>query len=131
MAIALQYIDFIVPIQKIRAKYPGGWEQCLEDHAEMVGGRVWYDQHLFRDGAMNPIDIAMLLEDWKARGFKGIGRRKGEAVWIDCCVVESLLGGPTLPCEWLSFDKRRRIAFLKGTNPGRVVGPLDYVDTEG
>ena len=29
MAIRLKFYDFIVPISTIRAKYPGGWDQCL------------------------------------------------------------------------------------------------------
>lgn len=38
MAIDTEFIDFIVPIAIIRAKYPGGWEQCLKDHEGMYGG---------------------------------------------------------------------------------------------
>lgn len=61
MAIALEFIDFVVPISVIREKYPGGWEQCLKDHRQLIGGRVWFDAHLFRDGAMNPLDIKVPL----------------------------------------------------------------------
>jgi hypothetical protein len=32
MAIALEFIDFVVPIALVRQKYPGGWAQCLQDH---------------------------------------------------------------------------------------------------
>ena len=46
MAIALESIDFIVPIAVIRHKYPGGWEQCLIDHKHLIGERVWFDDHL-------------------------------------------------------------------------------------
>ena len=63
MAIALEFIDFIVPIALIRQKYPGGWEQCLRDHECLIGGRVWFDEQLLRDGAMNPTDIASLVEE--------------------------------------------------------------------
>jgi hypothetical protein len=72
MSIATEFIDFIVPIQTIRDKYPGGWEQCLKDHEHLIGGRIWYDEHLFRDGAMNPMDIESLVERWEAMGFEGI-----------------------------------------------------------
>jgi hypothetical protein len=61
MAIKLEFFDFIVPIKTIKKKYPGGWVQCLKDHDGDIGGRVWYDEHLFRDGAMSPNDIAYLL----------------------------------------------------------------------
>ena len=57
MAIKLQFFDFIVTIKTIKKKYPGGWNQCLKDHNNLIGGRVWYDEHLFRDGAMSPNDI--------------------------------------------------------------------------
>ena len=61
MAVALEFIDFLVPIELIRQKYPGGWAQCLKDHERLIGGRVWFDEHLLRDGAMNPSDIESLL----------------------------------------------------------------------
>lgn len=37
MAIDTEFIDFIVPIATIRAKYLGGWEQCLKDHGQILG----------------------------------------------------------------------------------------------
>lgn len=40
MAIALEFIDFIVPIALIRQKYPGGWEQCLRDHEVPIEFRL-------------------------------------------------------------------------------------------
>lgn len=63
MAISLEFNDFVVPISLIWEKYSGGWEQCLADHREDIGGRVWYDEHLFRDGAMGVDDIEALIEE--------------------------------------------------------------------
>lgn len=121
MAIALEFIDFVVPITVIRKKYPGGWEQCLRDHGPLLGGRVWHDEHLFRDGAMNPNDIKAVVERWSDLGFKMIETEQGQQVWKDVCVVESMFGGPTLPCDWI-VDTELRIAYLKGTEPGAVIG---------
>jgi hypothetical protein len=122
MAIALEFIDLIVPISKIRDKYPGGWEACLNDHAHLIGGRAWYDEHLFRDGAMNPNDIRLMIQRWTSLGFETIEIKDGHQVWKDLCIVEGLFGGPTLPCDWLEFDPNQRIAYLKGFPPGPVVG---------
>jgi hypothetical protein len=122
MAIALEFIDFVVPIQTIRNKYPGGWEQCLREHAYLIGGRVWHDEHLFRDGAMNPEDIKILVERWIALIFEAFDFRNGKQFWKDICVIESLFGGPTLPCDWIIYDRDKRIAYLKGTEPGVVIG---------
>ena len=122
MAIALEFIDFVVPIDTIRRKYPGGWEQCLRDHAPLIGGRVWYDAHLFRDGATNPHDIKVIVDRWAALGLEAMEEREGKQCWKDVCVVESLFGGPTLPCDWIAVDWAQRIAYLKGTDRGEVVG---------
>ena len=48
MAIKLEFYDIIIPIKTIQKKYPGGWKKCLKDHDGDIGGRVWYDEHLFR-----------------------------------------------------------------------------------
>jgi len=69
MSTACEFIDFIVPISAIKRKYPGGWEQCLKDHGYSIGRCVWYDQHLFRTGAMNPMDIEHLIKEWQRMGF--------------------------------------------------------------
>ena len=124
MAIALESIDFIVPIAVIRHKYRGGWEQCLIDHKHLIGERVWLDDHLLRDGAMNPMDIASLVEEWAQRGFQPTVKKKGQRIWKDCCVVESMFGGPTLPCDWLILADDANSAYMKGADPGVIVGPL-------
>jgi len=126
MAVALEFIDFVIPIATIRAKYPGGWQQCLVDHQVLLGGRVWYDEHLLRDGAMNPNDIGSLVEEWTQLGFQPTEMVDGQRIWKDICVVESMLGGPTLPCAWIEFDAENRCAFLKGQPPGEVIGRDDF-----
>lgn len=122
MAIALEFIDFIVPISVIRAKYPSGWQKYLDDHRHLIGGRVWYDEHLLRDGAMNPSDIESLVEEWAALGFQLTEEIDGQKVGRDACVVESMFGGTTLPCEWLGIDAKRRCAYLNGQEPGKIIG---------
>lgn len=130
MAIVLEFIDLVVPIEVIRTKYPGGWDWCLRDHAALIGGRVWYDDHFFRDGAMNPNDIKVLVDRWAELGFEVMGSRDGRQFWKDVCMVEAIFGGATLPCEWLMVDTNQRIAYLKGTDAGRVVGRDEMVPRE-
>ena len=126
MAISLEFIDFVVPIETIRAKYPGGWKKCLDDHQNLLGGRVWHDDHLLRDGAMNPHDIKSLVERWASLGFQPTEKVDGQNVWKDVCVVESMFGGPTLRCDWLEFDRENRCAYLKGQPSGEVVGRHNF-----
>ena len=119
MAIKLQFFDFIVPIKTIKKKYPGGWKQCLKDHTNLIGGRVWYDEHLFRDGAMSPTDIGCLVEWWSDKGFD-THDESDNPKWLDVCVVQSIFGGPTMPCDWIVVSGRT--AYLKNETIGHVVG---------
>jgi hypothetical protein len=126
MSVALEFIDFIVPIRTIREKYPGGWEQCLKDHSALIGGRVWYDDHLLRNGAMNPQDIEFLFKEWEGLGFQPNAEMDGRQVWRDFCIMESFFGGPTLPCPWIEFSGETRSAWLKGTLPGKIISREDF-----
>ena len=120
MAIQLEFINFIVPIKTIKEKYPGGWEQCLKDHENLIGGRIWYDDCLFRDGAMNPMDIGQLVEEWKKLGFHTHDGGDSPVKWVDVCVVEFMFNGATLPCDWIEVDGD--IAYLKNESKGKVIG---------
>jgi len=122
MAVTLEFIDFIVPIALIQEKYPGGWETCLKDHANLIGGRVWYDEYLFRDGAMNPGDIGDLVDEWTALGFEPYSEINGKKQWQDMCVVEGLFGGATLHCPWLAIDDETGGAYMVGFPVGKLVG---------
>jgi hypothetical protein len=112
VAVALEFIDVVVPIALIRQKYPGGWEKCLADHANLIGGRVWYDEHLLRDGAMNGLDAQDLVRWWQRRGFEAFGvNTLGQRCWKDVCVIQGIFTGATLPCDWIDVDLERRIAW--------------------
>ena len=126
MAVRLDCIDLIVPIATIEAKYPGGWAQCLDDHREAIGRRVWYDEHLFRDGAMSPFDMQLKLDEWAAIGFQLYGKRMGKRIWKDVCVVDGLADGPTLPCPWLQVDMAQQCALLVGQPHGDLIGPGEF-----
>jgi hypothetical protein len=120
MAIALEFIDVVIPIARIREAYPGGWEQCVLDYEALLGRRIWYDRHLFRDGAINPAEAKILVEGWAVLGFEPTGSRGAGLYWKDICVVEWCQGGPTLPCDWLCFDRSSRTAHLAGAVPGAL-----------
>lgn len=120
MAVALEFLNLIVPIGIIRQKYRGGWEQCLLDYERLIGGRVWFDDWLFRDGAMSSVDIGHLADRWMQRGFQGKIGEGSEARWNDFCVVSENFRHPTLRCDWIVVG--RGMAHLAGQEPGKVVG---------
>ena len=127
MAIQLECIDLIIPIATIEAKYAGGWEQCLEDYSYEIGRKVWYDDYLFRDGSMNRMDMERLVNNWSELGFNTHREEDGKNVeWIDVCVYERLAGGATRHCNWISYDRNLRAAYLTGTDVGKVFGRNDF-----
>jgi len=131
MSIQLEFINFIVPIKTIEEKYPGGWQQCLEDYKNLVGGRVWYDDYLFRDGAMNPRDIEYLVNEWKEMGFAPTVTIDGEVHWKDVCVVEGMFGGSTMPCDWLTCDAEDMSASMNGDESEAVVSRANFEHDPG
>ena len=123
MSVAQEFVDFFVLIEIIRRKYPAGWDQCLHDHAPALGKRVWFDKHLFRDGAMSMEEAQHLVRHWQSLGFETHREVGGKPVeWIDACVSEGLLGA-TLPCKWIAYDPMTGGAYLAGTTPGKLIGP--------
>lgn len=127
MAIALEFIDFIIPIKKIDLVYPGGFNQLKKDYG-IVGnssGRFWHDDYLFRDGAMNPMDITSIVDEWEKLGLKGVVELNGQRQWKDFCVVEGMMGGPTLPCDWLNYDSDDDCVYFNEKPKGEIIGPID------
>ena len=122
MAINLIFIDFIVPVSKIRALYPGGWARCLYDHRRALGRSVYFDQNLFHTGAMSGERIDTLVAHWSNLGFQATERVDGKELWRDFCAVSSALGSSRYLCQWLGVDYGERCAFLIGTDPGPVAG---------
>lgn len=120
MAIQLEFINFIVPRKVIEEKYPGGWDKCLSDNRKLIGKSVWYDDHLFRDGAMNHMDMEALIETWRQKGFNILETNEGQPVrFLDACVAEALRGGAILPCDWIEIDDD--VAFHRSYQRGVLV----------
>lgn len=114
MSIRLEFINLIIPRKIIEKKYTGGWKQCLLDRQVSIDcGSNWYDDHLFRTGAMNAMDIECMLTDLEGMGFKPYKGRGKDLKWNDVCVVDTSSGKPTLQCDWIEIRDGK--ASLKGT----------------
>jgi|WetSurMetagenome_2_1015567.scaffolds.fasta_scaffold995237_1 hypothetical protein len=123
MAIALEYLSVVVPIRKIdECEVTAGFHRFLQSDRFSESGPRWHDEFLFREGAMNPMDIEQIAAAWKNRGLKPTGRRKGGLYWKDLCVVD-YFNGPTLPCDWIEVDLAGHWAWLRGAVKGVTRGP--------
>lgn len=130
MAVRCEFIDIIIPIANIERAYPGGFAGFKTDNAGLIGGRLWHDGHLLRDGAMSPADAREAIAYWERLGLVAMDSTEGRQKWRDLCVVEHALGGPTLPCDWIEFDSSRGCVHLKGQAPGPVIGRDHFTSTE-
>jgi hypothetical protein len=122
MAVALQYGVFIVRISTINQKYPGGWQACLKDHAQYLGGSVWHDNYLFLHSSMSLEEIDYILpKKWEKLGFTPTRQVDGVTVCHDC-YIESGSSSKQYPCDWIEFyESEDGVAIhLKGTEPGKI-----------
>ena len=122
MAVKLEFINILIPVRNIeRCASIGGFKGYLERRVGLLGEIEWHDEHLFRTGVMNPMEIGDVVDEWEEYGLTPVIEEGGTRKWGDICVVDSA-GGPTLPCDWIEFDLAERCAWLKGTAKGTVVG---------
>jgi hypothetical protein len=122
MAVALEFLNLVIPIKKIEQHHPGGWGRYLDDHKNLIGRRIWFDDYLLRDGAMNPKDMSDFIDEWVGFGLHTIEETRGKPCWVDCCVISSAFSAPTLPCKWIQMSADGWSASLKGRQQGDAVG---------
>ncbi len=124
MAVACEFIDVIVPIERIDAVYPGGFAAFKSQNADLVHGRFWHDSHLFRDGVMSPQDVSCVVDFWEGYGLTPFGKTAdGVTFWKDMCAVEAMMiGGATLPCDWIEVCSQERCAWKRGSDKGEIIG---------
>ncbi|GMO36718.1 MAG: hypothetical protein Ta2B_16640 [Termitinemataceae bacterium] len=115
MAIELEFISLIIPIDIISKYYHGGYEQYKTDNSVRFvpeNYNIWYDDELVKEGAMSPWDMGFLVKKWEDLGVKTYSEHNGKKKWENVCVVDFLCG-PTIPCKWLSFDTKNNTVSLQ------------------
>ena len=119
MAVKLEFTSIIVPVKTIIEKC--GMEHFLRRYGSVLDPE-WRDEHLFREGAMNPLDIDDMLTSWEEKGLQSIEILDGQKHWKDLCLID-YYEGPSHPCTWLSFDSKDHCVWLSEKPKGKVVGP--------
>lgn len=112
MAVDCEFINLIIPINKINAVYPGGFKKFKDDHPREFLGRFCHDDALFRDGAMNYRDLNHIVKKWEAKGLHGVTEINGKQQWLDFCVIDCALLSREIPCNWLEYDAKNKSASI-------------------
>ena len=118
MAIYLEFYNLLIRREAIEKKYPGGWKSFSEENpANLVD---YWDDHLFRTGAMNAYDIEGAIGWAEKLGLVGLSDGS-EPVWVDFCPFEFFFMNQEIyRCPWLVWDGAT--VYLKGTEKGDAVG---------
>jgi hypothetical protein len=75
MAIALEFVNLIMPVRRVRDLYPGGWEAYLGDNVRRIGKVMWYDSSLVRaTGCMCADEVNSLIARYTRLGFTATQR---------------------------------------------------------
>jgi hypothetical protein len=101
MSIGLQFFNLIIPIENIP-----DFDELLVRSNKGIGTGIWYDEYLYREGAMGYGDIEHMLEYWQRRGLSGKTVNRNSESWSDLCVVASTSGFEGR-CDWLSYTPSR------------------------
>lgn len=111
MAVAIEFLNMIIPVAEIKKKYPGGWEKCREDTGcDLPGSPSWSDGELLRLGTMDEMTLQLMGDEWASMGFKGFSGRGDKKKWKDFCQFGSFTG-PAF-CDWLFFDEKAGVVSL-------------------
>jgi len=122
MAVALEFINIIIPIANInRCRSIGGFEGYLQLESHSIGEIIWHDDYLVREGVMNPFDIEDMIDTWAERGLNPITEIGSDRTFKDLCVIDSL-NGLTLPCSWIHVNLKEQVAWLKDKPKGQIIG---------
>jgi hypothetical protein len=122
VAIQLEFVNLIVPIQTIEDRYPGGWKAYLDDNEKRIGKVMWFDNSLVRaSGCMCGDEVDGLITKYTRLGFTSTETLGVGIFWKNFCIVDAF-GISRHSCNWLEFDPISRSAFLAGTVPGKAIG---------
>lgn len=119
MALRLQFLTVIVP----RSAFPRCRElpELLRGLDPGGGFRLdtcWFDTHLWCETAMDGDFADFLLDRWKEAGLRW---KTPDGAWADVCLAAAARG-PLGPCPWLEYDPDADAVWLRGTEPGRIIG---------
>ncbi len=103
MAVSLVFINVLVQVAVIEAKYPGGLDAYRRD----CPNRTFIcDGRLTRVGFMNSVDTGRFVERLEARGLVPM---EG-TTWKDVAIVAQPAPFPTQACPWIATGRMRGVA---------------------
>ena len=109
--IRVDFYTIVVRKFHVERVYPGGWAAATQSEKGFEKCQVTFDEDLFAEGAMSPLQVHRFILRWKDLGLIPHKNRK----WHEICVVDRFMG-PTRPCYWLKWDHNKQAATLNSVD---------------
>jgi len=100
--IKIECIAVVVPKIHVKRAFPGGWAAATQTENGFENCPVMFDEDLFAEGAMSPLQVHRFILRWKALGLLPHKNRR----WHEICVVD-MFAGPTFSSR-ISWGKHHR-----------------------
>ena len=99
MAVLIEGISVVVPVDVLEEKYPGGLDAYANDCPNQT---FCCDGELTRVGFMTPVDVGAFINALEQKGLEPFG----DNCWNDVAVVDQQSTRTTAPCAWLSSGRK-------------------------
>jgi hypothetical protein len=117
MAIKIEFVNLIIPIEKINnCKLNGGFNTIIKKHENSIGKTVWFDKHLFRMGWMDAWLIDSEIDFWVDHGLVPLEKINGIEFWRDMFAISTGINQFNSNCDWIKVNSSQTKAWLKGTS---------------
>lgn len=121
MAVRIEFVNLIIPIQKINeSMFEGGFDKFIKKYEFLIGKAVWFDKYIFRMGWMDPYMIDGQIEFWKENGLTPLEIREGIEFWKDLFAISTGVNQFISNCDWIEVDFNENIVWVKGTDSNDV-----------
>ena len=125
MAIKIEFVNLIIPIQKINSsKLEGGFGSIVEKYKNNIGSAVWFDKYLFRIGWMDTWYIDGQIDFWKEQGLIPLLKdEKGIEKWEDVFAISTGHNQFIRNCDWINVDFSKNIVWHKNETEIKEIYP--------
>ena len=109
MSLRLEYYSVIIPIENLKRILNDSELQKILVERNKHG--ALFDDYLYRESSMNPIDNESIVNFWEEKGLVPFGKKDGEKFCKDLCIIAFPDDTPTIPCEWIEIFREPENSF--------------------
>ena len=98
-------VDYIIRLDAVDERYPGGREALIEEHAKLLGKRVFFDEDLIIFHPLNGVTELRLWDNYYEEKGLVLTERIPDLRVARDRVYTSAQTGWSDPCDWLGVNE--------------------------